>query len=206
MMCLAVGASALWCLGYPAQAVRRTQEAQALAQALAHRYSLAAAQFWTAWLYYRRRDVLAVQAQADALLALATTYGFPLHVGTGSCWRGWALAMQGEGAAGLAQLRQGVAAVLATGQKLTRPLCLVLLAEAAGHVGQVEKGLQLLAEALTVLEANGRGTCWRRHIGCRAPCCCARRRRMRPRPKHTSSKPWLWPAASRLSPGSYGPP
>ena len=57
----------------------------------------------------------------------------------------------------MAQLRQGLAAVLATGEKLQRPLCLVLLAEAAGYDGQVEEGLHLLAEALAVLEANGLG-------------------------------------------------
>jgi predicted ATPase len=101
--------------------------------------------------------VLAVLAQADAFLPLATAQGFPLHVGHGTCWRGWALAMQGEGTAGLAQLRQGLATVVATGQEVTRPLCLVLLAEAAGHVGQVEEGLRLLTEARTVLEANGQG-------------------------------------------------
>jgi predicted ATPase len=65
--------------------------------------------------------------------------------------------MQGQGEAGLAQLRQGLAAVVATGQELLRPLCLVLLAEAAEHAGQVEEGLHLLAEALTVLEASGQG-------------------------------------------------
>src|SRR5689334_107844 len=65
--------------------------------------------------------------------------------------------MQGEGAAGLAQLRQGLGATLATGQELARPRCLVLLAEAAGHVGQVEEGLRLLAEALTAFEANEQG-------------------------------------------------
>jgi predicted ATPase len=32
---------------------------------------------------------------------------------------------------------------------------LVLLAEAVGHVGQVEEGLRLLAEALTAFEAGG---------------------------------------------------
>jgi predicted ATPase len=46
---------------------------------------------------------------------------------------------------------------LATGQTLTQPLCLVLLAEAAGHAGQVEEGLHLLAEALAALEDSGRG-------------------------------------------------
>ena len=46
---------------------------------------------------------------------------------------------------------------MATGQTLSRPLCLVLLAEAAGHAGQVEEGLRLLAEALAAFEASGRG-------------------------------------------------
>jgi predicted ATPase/class 3 adenylate cyclase len=155
--CLAMAANALWCLGAPAQAERRSAEALALAQALAHPYSLAAAQFWAVWLYYRRRDVLAVQAQAESLLTLATAQGFPLFVAHGTYWRGWALAMQGEGEAGLAQLRQGLAAVVATGNEVTQPICLVLLAEAAGHVGQVEEGLSRLAEALAAFEAGGRG-------------------------------------------------
>ena len=89
----------------------------------------------------------AVQAQAEALLTLATAQGFPLFVGLAACWQGWALAVQGQGEAGLAQLRQGIAAILAAGQTGSRPLCLVLLAEAAGHAGQVEEGLRLLAEA-----------------------------------------------------------
>jgi predicted ATPase len=137
--------------------VQRSQEALALAQALAHPFSLVNTQHFAAFLHHRRREALAVQAQADALLALAIEQGFPLWVGFGTCWRGWALAMQGQGEVGLEQLRQGMAAVLATGQELMRPLGLVLLAEAAGHVGQVEDGLRLLAEALTMLEASGQG-------------------------------------------------
>ena len=45
----------LWCLGYPAQAMQRSQEALALAQELAHPYSLAVTQVWAAYLHYRRR-------------------------------------------------------------------------------------------------------------------------------------------------------
>ena len=44
LRCLAMMAHTLWCLGYPAQAVQRSQEAMAQAQALAHPYSLAVAQ------------------------------------------------------------------------------------------------------------------------------------------------------------------
>jgi predicted ATPase/class 3 adenylate cyclase len=155
--CLIQAARTLWCLGYPTQAIQRSQEALALAQELSHPYSLAVAQFQVAFLHHHRRDVPAVQVQAEALLALATTQGFPLYIGHGTYLRGWALAMQGHGEAGLTQLRQGLAAIVAVGQELSRPFGLLLLAEVAGQVGQVAEGLRLLAETLTVLEASGRG-------------------------------------------------
>jgi predicted ATPase len=137
--------------------VQRNQEALALAQALAHPQSLAYAQHNVTTLYYRLRETPAVQAQAKALLTLATAQGLPLWVGHGTCWQGWVLAMQGQGAVGLAQMRQGLTAVLATGQMSSRPYQLVLLAEAAGHAGQVAEGLRLLAEALATFAAIGRG-------------------------------------------------
>ena len=155
--CLAVAANALWRLGFPDQAVQRSREALALAQELTHPLSLMSAQYWAAWLHYVRREVSVVQALTDALLTLATTQGFPLYVGYGTCWRGWVLVMQGEGAAGLAQLRQGMAAILAAGHESAHSLCLLLLAEAIGHAGQVEDGLDLLTEALTAFETSQRG-------------------------------------------------
>jgi predicted ATPase/class 3 adenylate cyclase len=153
--CLAIAAHTLWCLGYPAQAGRRMQEALALA--LAHPYSLAFARYYAAVLHHRRRDAPAVQAQAEALLTLATAQGFPLWRGNGTFWQGWARAMQGEAAAGLAEMHQGLAAIVATGETLGRPRRLVPLAEALGHTGQVEEGLRLLAEDLAELEASGQG-------------------------------------------------
>jgi predicted ATPase/DNA-binding winged helix-turn-helix (wHTH) protein len=154
--CLYNAARTLWYLGYPAQALQRSQAALALAQELAHHHSLAYARNFVAILHYLRRDPSAVQAQADALLTLATVQGFPAWEGVGIIYRGWALAMQGKGEAGLAQLRQGLAAMVALEQVLGQPLHLVLFAEAVGHTGQVEEGLRLLAEALTACEASGR--------------------------------------------------
>ena len=105
MRVLGIAANTLWCLGYPAQAVQRSQEALALAQALVHPYSLAFAQHLAAFLHYRRREAPAVQAQAEALITLATAQGFALFVGYGTCWHGWALAMQGQDTASLEQIR-----------------------------------------------------------------------------------------------------
>ena len=137
--------------------MQRSQEALALARALAHPYSLAFAQHWATFLHHRRREVPAVQAQADALLTLATAQGFPFWAGYGTFWRGWALVMQGQGAAGLAQMHQGMAGVLATEVMLARSHCLILLAEALGHTGQLEEGLRLLDEALAAMAASEQG-------------------------------------------------
>ena len=153
--CLVTAAHALWCLGYQEQARQLAQEALTLAETLAHPNSLAFARVWAAVLHHHLHEVPAVQAQAEALLALPTEQGFPLYAAFGSFWRGWALAMQGEGEAGLAQMQHGMAAVLATGNELARPFCLVVLAEAAGHAGKIEDGLHLLTEAMTVIEATG---------------------------------------------------
>jgi predicted ATPase len=77
----------------------------------------------------------------------------------GTIYRGWALAAQGQGEAGLAQMRQGLTAYEATGAELERPYSLTLLAEACGHVGQTAEGLHLLAEALGLVDKRGDRWC-----------------------------------------------
>jgi AAA ATPase domain len=66
--CLAYAALTLWCLGYPAQAVRRSQEALGLARELAHAHSFAYAQHFGAFLHYRRREAPAVQGLAHTVV------------------------------------------------------------------------------------------------------------------------------------------
>ena len=128
-----------------------------LAQGLDHPLSLTFAQYYTLIVHRYRREVPAVQVQAEALLRLATAHGFLQHVGFGTFFRGWALAIQDQSKAGLAQMHQGLEAVVATGMMLGRGQFLIRLADAVGHVGQVAEGLHLLAEALTALEVSGHG-------------------------------------------------
>jgi DNA-binding winged helix-turn-helix (wHTH) protein/predicted ATPase len=155
--CLAYAAPVLWALGYPVQALQRCQEALALAQEVEHPQSQGLVHHLAAYLYHRRRELSAVQAHAEAALTLATAHGLPLYVGLASHLRGWAVAMQGQREAGMAQMHQGLAGLLATGQALAQPFCLVRMAEAAGYTGHVDQGLHLLAEALVAFEASGRG-------------------------------------------------
>jgi predicted ATPase len=66
--------------------------------------------------------------------------------------RGWALAKQGAVAEGIRQLHQGLAAIRDTGTELALSHHLALLAEAYCQGGQVNAGLNVLAEALVHLD------------------------------------------------------
>jgi predicted ATPase len=88
---------------------------------------------------------------AEAAIALCSEQGFTQHGTAGTIHRGWALAELGQGEEGIAELRQGMAAHLATGAKVFRPYNFTLLAEVYGKVGQAEEGLTVLAEPLVDL-------------------------------------------------------
>jgi predicted ATPase len=153
--CLAYAAWALWMLGYPDQALRRSHEALALAQGLSHPPSLAATLAYVALFHCYRREAHATQERAEAAMALASEQGFPQWLAIGTILRGWALAMQGQGEEGRTQIRQALAAWRAMGAGLAVSLFLVLLAEAYGQAGQAEERLRLLAEALAHVDSTG---------------------------------------------------
>ena len=75
MACLSYEAIALWMLGYPDQALQRSQQGQALAQELAHPFNLAFALQQAGVLHQHRREAQAAQARAEAALVIATSRG-----------------------------------------------------------------------------------------------------------------------------------
>jgi predicted ATPase len=150
--CRAYAARTLWLLGYPEQALTHVHDALALAHALSHPYTLGPAWCYAAIVSQYRRDVPAVHEHAEAAVALSTEHGFPHWANQGTIFRGWALALQGQGEAGMAQVRQGIAANRATGAALLVPYFCTLLAEVSAHLGHTEDGLQALAEAHTLVE------------------------------------------------------
>jgi predicted ATPase len=147
-------ARALWALGFPEQALQHSQAARTLAEEVAHPYSLVLALLFAAVVHQYRREVLAAHAQAAAAMTLATEQGFAQRVSHGTVLHGWALALQGQGEAGLAAMRQGLAAERATGSRVYQPYFLGLLAEAYGAGGHPDAGLTVLAEALAVLDTT----------------------------------------------------
>jgi predicted ATPase len=152
--CLTYAAWTLWPLGYPEQALKRSQEVLVLAEGLSHPWSLAYALGIAAWFYPLRREGQLARERAEAVMTLSTEQGFPYWLAFGTIVRGWALAEQGQVEEGIAQMQQGLAAFRATGAEIARPYWLALLAEVYGKGGQVEEGLTVLTQALAAVEKN----------------------------------------------------
>jgi class 3 adenylate cyclase/predicted ATPase len=153
--CRDFGALALWLLGYPDQALKKSRDAIALAEELSHPLSLAEALGYAAWLYEFRREPEAVQERAEALLALASKHGFPYWLTQATILRGWALADKGQTAEeGVAQMCQGLLAYRTTGAEVARAHYLLLLAKIYGKVKKAEEGLTVMSEVLTWSRKN----------------------------------------------------
>jgi predicted ATPase len=153
--CLATGAWALWYLGYPDQALQRSQAALALARELAHSHSLTRILEQASWTHLYRREGKAAYELADEAIALATRHEFPHWIAMGTMMRGWALTKLGQWETGRAQMRQGIDGYWATGAVLARGCWLAQVAEAYGQGGQPEEGLRVLGEALALVNDTG---------------------------------------------------
>jgi class 3 adenylate cyclase/predicted ATPase len=150
--CLSHVAWVMWSLGYPDQALKKSQEALAIAQELSHPFSLAQALISTLRVHQQRREGQAVQRRAEALIALSTEQGFAFTLAWGTIMRGWALTEQEQEEGGIAQMRQGLTAHRSTGAENAWPYYLGCLAETYGKMGQAEEGLNLVNEALARVE------------------------------------------------------
>jgi len=154
VICQQWSAWALWLLGYPDQALQMTRDTLQRAQETSHPLTLAYAMTFSATFHQFRRETAPAQALAERALRLATEHAFGF-------WMAFATTVLGEAvepgdiAAGIAQMREGIAAWRATGAELFLPLHLTQLAEAYGKVGQADAGLAALDEALSIVERGG---------------------------------------------------
>ena len=151
----AVEALSLWLLGYPDQALRMDQETLALVGDGSDDLTLAAARLYSANLHQLLRDVRETRRVAEALLLQADEQGVTWWLEGGRALRGWALAQQGQWSEGVAQVREGIAGLRASGIEVRGTFHRALLVESLKAGDQIEEGLAVAAEALAVVEATG---------------------------------------------------
>ncbi len=147
VVCRSQAAFCLWFLGFPEQALKRNEEALALARELSHPYSLAAALDFSAWIHQLVQDRNVVERDASAAIAISSEREFVFWLLTGMILRGWALSAAGNVDEGVKQMRQGLAGYQSTGAGIMRPYYLALMARVLAATGQGDEACRLLDEA-----------------------------------------------------------
>jgi len=154
VVCLCCAAWTLWILGYPDRAVARINEALTLARTLSHPYSLGFALNYASVLHTWRREVQVAQERAEALISLASEYGFIQFSHVKRFWQAWAAAAQGSAEAGMAYIPGELSTWRAVGTELELPHRLAMLVDAQGKKGQVEVWQHAVEGALAVVNKN----------------------------------------------------
>jgi predicted ATPase len=154
VICLSYMAWNSWLLGYPERSLDLSRKALTLARNLSHPLSTVFALSYAAILHIYHREPRKVQEQANAAIAIATEKGFVFWTAFAEMFLGWALSAQGQREEGLALIRKSVADWQATGAKLGGTQFLALLAEAYGKNEDIETGLNVVSEALAVIQKN----------------------------------------------------
>jgi DNA-binding SARP family transcriptional activator/predicted ATPase len=147
---------AQWFLGYPDQAQYHSGEALTLAEASEHPFSICFAYFIAGAMFHLLcHEYRATREHLAVVQSLAVEEGFPLFQAGSAILGGWLLADQGQVAAGIAEMREGLDAWRATGTESDVAYYLGLLAEACGRAGEAEEGAQLLIQALDMVDRSG---------------------------------------------------
>src|SRR5262249_18559312 len=148
----------LWCLGSPDQALAQSRAGLTLAHTLAYPVSLVSAWHLSGVLHQLRGEPARTREHGEALLTLATAHDIaPPRVAGGLMLRGWTVAVQGDRAAGLAHIHQGLTLWESVGSRILRPYALATLAEVYLQGGQPAPGLTLVQEALALVHTTGEG-------------------------------------------------
>jgi len=144
----ALQAHALWCLGYPQQALSRGLDAVKLVQDLDRPFNEALVSAYLALLQQLRADEAVAREHAELALALASKYQAPYYRAWAAILVSYALALEQPDEERIGRLRESISEFKASGARLRLPYYLSLLAHVCGKAGRAEEGLASIDEAL----------------------------------------------------------
>lgn len=155
MACRAIGAHALWFLGYADQALQWSQAAIGLARELAHLPTLVFALAHAGVLHYHRREPGMTARLSEEALVLSIDHGLNFWKAFAAILCGWSHVQQGRGLHAVEQMRRGLDGYRVTAGELESPLWLAMIADACRTVGAPEDGLSAVGEALNLVNSMG---------------------------------------------------
>jgi len=154
LTCLLWSLVPLWIVGYPEQAIKRSDYALALATDLHHAFTLSFAAAFAAWVRVFCRDWAAARQYAENAIRICSDRGFLLWLAVSNVFHGRALVKCGEPDTGMPELRLGIASYRRTGAQIAVPQLLSQLAESHLELNQLDEGLAVLQEAIDTAEHN----------------------------------------------------
>lgn len=131
----------LWYLGYPDQALRRSEAAMETAIDLQHPFSHCFALWHRSWLHNLLRDHETAERLATDALNMAIEQSFILWKFLAMIDNGYARFKQGQTEGVLESVEQGVGVILFLGSKLNVPHFAHYRAEINAGLGRIEEGL-----------------------------------------------------------------
>ncbi|NOT55419.1 MAG: hypothetical protein HOP18_12500 [Deltaproteobacteria bacterium] len=152
---LCTQAIALWLLGYPDQARRRSQAAVQLATDQIAPFGIVVARGFFMMMQQCVRAGMVEHGWAEHTILLASEYGSHVWEGIGQILWGWTLVEHGQREVGWAQLHQGESRLRIGEGETFQSYVLWLLADAYGRSQQVVTALITVSDALTLVEKSG---------------------------------------------------
>ncbi len=130
-------------------------DAIAAAKQIRHPFSLAIALDYAAMLHVFRGESRAALDRGREAVELCSRHGFAYYLAMANVLTGWAVAAEGDVAAGLAQLRDGLEGMRRLGAELRLPYYFTLLAETFRRAGLVGEALASLSTGFAFAAKNG---------------------------------------------------
>jgi predicted ATPase len=130
-------------------------EAIAAASRMHHPFSMAIALDYAALLHVFRGESRAALERGREAVELCSRHGFAYYLAMANVVTGWALAAEGDVAAGLAQLRKGLEGMRRLDAEIRLPYYFSLLAETFRRGGQIGEALASLSTGFAFASKNG---------------------------------------------------
>jgi predicted ATPase len=130
-------------------------EAIGAARRMRHPFSQAIALDYAALLHVFRGESRAALERGREAVELCSRHGFAYYLAMANILTGWAAAAEGDGAAGLTQLRAGMEGMRRLGAELRLPYYFMLLAETFGRAGLVGEAMASLSSGFAFASKNG---------------------------------------------------
>ncbi len=153
--CLSFAALVKWRLGYPDQAIKKADEAMALAQETRRPEDYVFAFVAAARLYRMLRNSKKALDLIEAAMTVAHQRGWTQLVVDGASVYGWALAAEGHVGEGIDKMRQALITQQEIGSLHMRAELLVTLAEVLRDAGQIGEALTVVDQALDAMCKTG---------------------------------------------------